>query len=180
MKINLSVAALIAVMAATFASGLASAETIKVFALGASNTNGKGVGSAEAWPAQLERMLRSKGYDVNIRVNAINGDTSSGILSRTSSIPEGTQVVVFDTGGDNDRLQGRSEGEIQANRVRIMSAIRAHGAAPIFAPYKRVIGPQRIGGAGYQADEIHLTAQSHAKMAAYLLPQVISAAKKKK
>ena len=157
--------------------GAANAKTIKVFALGASNTNGKGVGSDEAWPAQLERMLRAKGYEVTLGISAINGDTSAGVLSRTSSIPEGTQVVVFDTGGDNDRLRGLAPGDTKANRVRIESAIRAHHAVPIQAPYKTLIGPQRSGGAGYQADGIHLTAQSHARIAAYLLPKVIAAAK---
>ena len=156
--------------------GAASAKTIKVFALGASNTNGKGVGFDEAWPAQLERMLRAKGYEVTVKVNAINGDTSAGVLSRASSIPEGTQVVVFDTGGDNDRLRGASPGETKANRV-IESAIRSHHAVPIQAPYIALFGPQRSGGAGYQADGIHLTARSHARIAAYLLPKVIAAAK---
>ncbi len=156
--------------------GIADAATIKVFALGASNTNGKGVGASEAWPAQLERMLRAKGYDATVTVNAINGDTSAGILRRTSSIPAGTQVVVFDTGGDNDRLRGLG-GQTHANKAQIVSAIRAHGAAAIQAPYINLIGPQRSGGAGYQPDGIHLTAQSHQRLAAYLLPRVIAAAK---
>jgi acyl-CoA thioesterase-1 len=164
-------------IAAAMSGGSAVAKTIKVFALGASNTNGKGVGYDEAWPAQLERMLRAKGYDATVKVNALNGDTSAGILGRASSIPEGTQVVVFDTGGDNDRLRGTSQAETAANRGRIESAIRAHHAVPIWAPYKTIIGPQRSGGSGYQADGIHLTAQSHARMAAYLVPKVIAAAK---
>lgn len=180
MKTNSKVAALLSVLIVTLASGLAHAETIKVFALGASNTNGKGVGSSEAWPAQLERMLRAKGYDATVGVSAVNGDTSSGVLSRTSNISTGTQVVVFDTGGDNDRLRGRSEGEINANKAQIIRAIRARGAKPVVAAYGKVIGPQRRGGAGYQADEIHLTAQSHARMAAWLLPQVIAGVKRKK
>jgi acyl-CoA thioesterase-1 len=157
--------------------GIAQAKDIRVYALGASNTNGKGVGTARAWPAQLERMLRAKGYDATVTVSAINGDTSEGVLSRASGIPQGTQVVVFDTGGDNDRLRGRSEGQINATRARIVAAIRAHHAVAIQAPYRRLVGPQRSGGAGYQADGIHLTAASHARVAAYLLPKVIAAAK---
>ena len=157
--------------------GVANAKSMRVFALGASNTNGRGVGADEAWPAQLERMLRARGYEVTFGISAINGDTSAGVLSRTSAIPDGTQVVVFDTGGDNDRLRGFAPGETKANRMKIESAIRAHHAVPIQAPYKTLIGPQRSGGAGYQADGIHLTAQSHARIAAYLLPKVIAAAK---
>lgn len=158
--------------------GTVEAKSIKVFALGASNTNGKGVGSSEAWPAQLERMLRDKGYDATVGVSAINGDTSAGVLNRASGIPQGTQVVVFDIGSDNDRLRGGSESEINANKARIAAAIRQHGAVPIQAPYRSLIGPQRSAAAGYQADGIHLTAASHARVAAYLLPRVIAAAGK--
>jgi acyl-CoA thioesterase-1 len=169
------IAAAITLCMVTFANA-GDSKTIKVFAVGASNTNGKGVSSDQAWPAVLERMLRAKGYDATVTVSAVNGDTSAGVLSRASSIPAGTQVVVFDTGGDNDRLRGISEAEINANRSQIIAVARAHGATAIQAPYKKIIGPQRSGGAGYQADGIHLTASSHARIAAYLLPQVIAAA----
>lgn len=155
---------------------VANAKEIKVFALGASNTNGKGVSASQAWPAQLERMLRAKGYEATVTVDAINGDTSAGVLSRASRIPPGTQVVVFDTGGDNDKLRGMA-GDTNANRDRIAGAIRSHGAVPIQAPYRKLIGPQRSGGAGYQPDGIHLTAASHEKVAAYLLSRVIAATK---
>jgi acyl-CoA thioesterase-1 len=165
-----------AVLVCMSISGAAHAKEIKVLALGASNTNGKGVAASQAWPAQLERMLRAKGYDATVTVNAINGDTSAGVLSRTQSIPAGTRVVVFDTGGDNDRLRGLG-GETHANREKIAAAIRAHGAVPIQAPYLKLIGPQRSGGAGYQPDGIHLTPASHEKIAAYLLPRVIAAAR---
>jgi acyl-CoA thioesterase-1 len=171
------IAAAISLCMVTFANAT-DAKSIKVFAVGASNTNGKGVGADQAWPAVLERMLRAKGYDATVTVSAVNGDTSAGVLSRANSIPAGTQVVVFDTGADNDRLRGISEAAINANREQIIGVARAHGATAIQAVYRKVIGPQHSGGAGYQADEIHLTESSHAKMAAYLLPQVIAAAKR--
>ncbi len=171
------IAAAITFCMVTFASAT-DAKSIRIFAVGASNTNGKGVGSDQAWPAVLERMLRAKGYDATVTVSAVNGDTSAGVLSRANSIPAGTQVVVFDTGGDNDRLQGISDAQIDANRAQIVGVARAHGATAIQAAYKKIIGPQRSGGAGYQADEIHLTASSHARVASYLLPQVIAAAKR--
>ena len=172
MRFRIGLLAAICMMAL---GGVAEAKSISIFALGASNTNGTGVGSSEAWPAQLERMLRARGYDVVMSVSAINGDTSEGVLARAGGIPAGTQVVVFDTGGDNDRLRGRSEGMINATKAQLIAAIRAHGAVPIQAQYQSWIGPQRSGGAGYQEDGIHLTPASHARVAAYLLPKVISA-----
>jgi acyl-CoA thioesterase I len=159
----------------TFA-GATDAKSIKVFAVGASNTNGKGVGSDQAWPAVLERMLRAEGYDATVTVSAIDGDTSAGILKRANAVPAGTQVVVFDTGGDNDRKRGISEAQTSANRAQIIDVARAHGATAIQAGYRMIIGPQHSGGPGYQADQIHLTASSHTKVAAYLLPQVIAGA----
>jgi acyl-CoA thioesterase-1 len=158
---------LLAAMLASVAT--ARAETVKIVALGASNTNGRGVGASEAWPAQLAGMLTAKGYDVSMTVDTVNGDTSSGILSRADLIPAGTQVVLFDTGGDNDRKKGVSDDERQGNIAAIASRIRAHGAIPIKVSYL-AIGPSMR-----QSDGIHLTPAGHARIAAQLVPQVIAA-----
>ena len=162
------------------ASHAASPATIRILALGASNTNGVGVSTPQAWPAQLERMLRAKGYDATVTVNAINGQTSAEVLARASEIPPGTQVVVFDNGGDNDRKHGISTAETSANVARIVATIRAHGAIPIRAPYKGVVGQMNVGGSGYQGDGHHLTAQSHARVAAALVPRVLAAVKQRR
>jgi acyl-CoA thioesterase-1 len=147
----------------------ARAETLNIVALGASNTAGRGVGASTAWPAQLAGMLTAKGYQVNMTVNAVNGDTSSGILSRADAIPAGTQVVLYDTGASNDRNKGVSDAERSANIATIASRIRAHGATPIMVSYL-AIGPDLR-----QSDGIHLTAAGHARIAAQLVPQVIAA-----
>ena len=47
-----------------------SADAATVVALGASNTYGKGVQRDQAYPAQLEAVLRSRGYSVNQRFRA--------------------------------------------------------------------------------------------------------------
>lgn len=159
----------------------ASAESIRIVALGASNTNGVGVGASAAWPAQLERLLRAKGYDVQMSVDAVNGQDSGQILARTSgAIVPGTQVVVFDNGGDNDRRHGLSMAQTNANVARIMATIRAHHAVAIRAPYRKVAGEMYGHNGGYQMDGHHMTAQSHARVAAALLPRVIAAAHMRK
>ena len=160
----------------------AQAESIRILALGASNTNGAGLASSsEAWPARLETMLRAKGYDVSISVNAINGQTSEQILNRgQSAIASGTKVVIYDSGGDNDRIKGLSSGQTQANVAQTAAMIRAHGAVAIRADYIRVAGPQHANSPDYQPGGIHLTAASHARVAASLLPQVIAAIGKRK
>ena len=45
---------------------LATADEIKIVALGASQTNGKGVSNSDAYPAQLERILKAEGYAVSV------------------------------------------------------------------------------------------------------------------
>jgi acyl-CoA thioesterase I len=63
------------------------AETL-IVALGASNVAGKGVSSAQAWPAQLEGMLRAKGNDAYIKNAGKSGDTTAGMLHRlTFAVP---------------------------------------------------------------------------------------------
>ncbi|HWG04159.1 MAG TPA: hypothetical protein VG271_04010, partial [Beijerinckiaceae bacterium] len=74
-----------------------------------------------------------------------------------------------------DRLKGFSPSQTHANVAQIAAMIRAHGATPVRADYIRVAGPQRSNSPNYQPDGIHLTAASHARLAASLLPQVIAA-----
>jgi acyl-CoA thioesterase I len=72
----------------------------QIVAFGASNVAGAGVESGQAWPAQLEALLREKGYNVNVINAGITGDTTTHMLERVdSSIPNGTKIVVLDIGG---------------------------------------------------------------------------------
>lgn len=145
------------------------ADTIMIVAFGASNTAGKGVSSSEAWPAQLESMLKARGYDVSMTVEDLIGDTSAGILSRTDSIPAGTKVVLYDTGRSNDRKAGVADAVREANIAGIASEIRARGATPIMVSYMGTPPSLR------QSDGIHLTPAAHARIAAQLLSKVIAA-----
>jgi acyl-CoA thioesterase I len=82
--------------------GVAAAKSINIMVIGASNANGKGVSYSESWPAILESMLKSKGYDAHVTVHATNGLTSTQIISYTSSISAGIQIVIFDAGISNE------------------------------------------------------------------------------
>ena len=168
---NLAGLRLFAFLTIGFLSGFvpASGHAASIVALGASNTAGQGVGADQAWPAQLERLLRAKGYDVTMSVSAIPGDTSAGILSRVdSAVPAGTKAVVFDSGASNDRRRGVSPSETMANIAQIKARIRAHGAVPIMTSY---------GGIPTQ-DGVHSTVAGHQMLAARALPQVMQALRK--
>jgi acyl-CoA thioesterase-1 len=115
------------------AAAPAKSETIKIVALGASNVTGVGVSSDQAWPAQLERMLRAKGYDVSVSVVAANGLSSAGILGSADAAATGARIVIFGNGGANDKKKGLSD-STAANTAQIRATIRAHGAVAIQIP----------------------------------------------
>lgn len=174
-------AAVLFATAAFLMTVVARADTVRVVVLGASNAAGSAVGSSAAWPAQLESMLRAKGYDVSVSVQAARGATSAQIVSQAGSIPSGTRVVVFDVGGGNDRDQGVSAAGSAANRAQIEARIRAAGAKPVFVSYPAIVGAQSANSAAWIAGDPHhhITAQSHQRVAAAILPRVVAAIGKK-
>ncbi|HMF67601.1 MAG TPA: GDSL-type esterase/lipase family protein [Phyllobacterium sp.] len=149
--------------------GAAYSASAQVVALGASNTEGRGVGSSEAFPAQLERMLNAKGSSTQVRNAGIFGDTTSGMLSRlSSSVPEGTKIVILQFGG-NDFRQGISPAARQANIASIQRQLRARGIKTVQAD-GFVKAALRSGLA--QGDRVHLTAAGHQRVAAQLMGSI--------
>jgi lysophospholipase L1-like esterase len=79
---SLASARLPALMMLCLAPGVAAPAQTLIVAFGACNVSGKGVWPWEAWPAQLEVMLKAKGYNVHIKNACRAGDTTSGMLHR--------------------------------------------------------------------------------------------------
>ncbi len=160
----------------------AHAETTRIVAIGASNTSGYAVGASNAYPAVLERLLKAKGYDVNVVNAGVTAETSAGTLSRVdSAVSPGTKIVIYDVGGGNDRDSGAGGGTA-ANTAQIAARIRARGAIAINASKASVVGSETGNPSAWiQGDpHHHITAQSQAKLAASLVPKVIAAIGKKK
>jgi acyl-CoA thioesterase I len=157
--------ALLCVMALFATADLAKAEPVRIVVIGASNAAGTAVGSSAAWPAQLENMLRAKGYDVSMSVRAVAGAGSAQVLAQAASIPSGTAVVVYDMGRGNDRDAGASPEAMRANRAQIEARIRAAGAKPVAVNYTSILGPE--GSSAWIAGDRHhhFTAQSHRRVA---------------
>ncbi len=79
---------------------------LKLVALGDSLTAGYRLPAEAAFPAVLERVLKAKGYRVEIANAGVSGDTSTGGLDRLDwSVPDGTQGVILELGA-NDMLRG--------------------------------------------------------------------------
>jgi acyl-CoA thioesterase I len=163
-------------LACTGTIGGASGACAQVVAFGASITWGKGVSVQEAYPARLEAMLRSKGVNVTVVNQGINGDTLQNMQSRMDrAVPQATRVVILQVGAPNAR-QGKEEGGNFKSKVSsLRRRLEARGIRVII-----VGGIRRIPGMSadlIQRDGIHPTAEGQAVLAEWLLPQVIHALK---
>jgi acyl-CoA thioesterase I len=150
--------------------GVAGSAQAQIVALGASNVAGRGVGSSEAFPAQLERMLAGRGYNVRVANAGVSGDTNSGMLGRLDqAVPDGTRIVLLGAIGGAFNARRLGQGDQKAQFASIVARLRARGIKII------PVTGSGIGRKYLQPDGIHLTAAGHALLAAQLLPSVIQA-----
>jgi acyl-CoA thioesterase I len=152
------------VFLAALSLGVGSADAATIVALGASNTYGKGVARNQAYPAQLEAILRAKGLNVRVVNAGINGDTTEGMLQRLDrAVPNGTRAVILQPGG-NDRRKGSPD-----RTADIQSRLSARGIAVIMLPNGM------LGGLPHQPDGQHLTPEGYHMLAEQLASQVSGA-----
>jgi acyl-CoA thioesterase-1 len=143
---------------------VASAYAATVVALGASNTYGKGVARNEAFPAQLEAILRAKGLSVRVLNAGINADTTEGMLRRLDhAVPNGVSAVILQPGG-NDGRKGRPD-----RTAEIQSRLRARNISVIMLPNNA------FKGLPHQPDGKHLTPEGYRMIAESLASQVAGA-----
>jgi acyl-CoA thioesterase-1 len=143
-----------------FAATPAGAAT--VVALGASNTYGKGVARNQAYPAQLEAILRARGLNVRMVNAGINGDTTEGMLRRLDrAVPNGTSAVILQPGG-NDGRKGSPD-----RTAEIRSRLSARNIPVIMLPNNV------SKGLPHQPDGQHLTPEGYHMIAEYLVSQVM-------
>jgi acyl-CoA thioesterase I len=136
----------------------------QIVALGASNVEGYGVNASEAWPAQLESMLRAKGSSAHITNAGVFGDTTAQVLARLSTaVPDGTKVVILGIGAFNDVRTGGSADVAQANIVAIKRQLAGRGIRVVdaFGTMSAVMHQPGM----LQADHVHLTAEGHRRVA---------------
>ena len=154
----------LAILAGISHLAITSVDAATVVALGASNTYGKGVARSQAFPAQLEAILRAKGLAIRVVNAGINGDTTEGMLRRLDRVaPNGTSVVILQPGG-NDRRKGSPD-----RTAEIQSRLSARGIPVIMLPNTVFKGlPQ-------QPDGQHLTPEGYHMIAELLASQVTGA-----
>jgi acyl-CoA thioesterase I len=151
----------LSILAAIFIFASAPAGAATIVALGASNTYGKGVARNQAYPAQLEAILRAKGANVRVVNAGINGDTTEGMLQRLDRVvPNGTSAVILQPGG-NDRRKGSPD-----RTSEIQSRLRARGIPVI------MIANGTFRGLPHQPDGQHLTPEGYHMLAEHVASQV--------
>lgn len=145
-----------------------SADAATIVALGASNTFGKGVARNQAYPAQLEALLRARGHDARVVNAGVNGETTGAMLRRLDQVvPKGTSVVILQPGG-NDRRKG-TEADRAASIAEIQSQLKGRGIRLI------MLENNMLHGLPHQPDGQHLTPEGYRMLAESLAAQVASA-----
>lgn len=142
------------------------AEVIRIVAIGASNTNGKGVKRFTAWPAQLQTMLRAKGFNAQVVVNAVNGSTTSQMRARLKgAATPGTRIAILSIPLTNDR---RRKVDTHGNIASMRATLEKLGIKIIIVARPHVWAEHQL-----QKDRIHFTVAGHKTVATKLLPAVI-------
>ena len=102
-----------------------------ILTIGDSMTAGYGVDGESAYPAQLEKELKKRGYDYRVVNQGVTGSTTTQALSRlTRGLALQPEIVIIQLGG-NDVSQGIPRSVAREN-VRLMIERFKPGGAKIF------------------------------------------------
>jgi acyl-CoA thioesterase-1 len=167
------------------ASSTASARPVRIVAFGDSMTAGWLVPRAQAYPAQLQALLRKKGYDVVVTNAGINGGTTrDALLHFDEAIAPGTDIAIVEF-GTNDLRQRASMNTVGSRLTEIIRALRERkievlviglGSLKLdeIARAEKVAYAQwSLPPGKYRArDHAHYNAQGYAIVVARMLPQV--------
>jgi acyl-CoA thioesterase I len=150
--------------------GLVAVAEAQVVALGASNTRGMGVAFEEAYPAQLDAMLRAKGYRGHVLNAGISGDTTAGMLARLdSAVSPDTRVVILQPGANDLRRRGSGPVARDANVDHIVSRLSARGIQVVMLNNDML---HAVPDKYRQADWGHLTPEGYRLLASWLVLKV--------
>ncbi len=120
----------------------AAERTIKIVALGDSLTAGYQLPAQDAFPVQLERALKAKGFAVDVANAGVSGDTSSGGLSRLDwSVPDGTDAVILELGA-NDMLRAVDPKVTREALTEIVRRLKARGIEVLLCG---MLAPRNLG-----------------------------------
>lgn len=102
-----------------------------IVALGDSLTSGKGLDEDEAYPAVLERMLKSAGLHFTVKNHGVSGDTAADAVRRLDAALGGSPAIMIVALGANDGLRGVPVAEVRRNLETIIEAAQARGISVV-------------------------------------------------
>ena len=150
----------------------AQSATLRIVALGASNTEGFGVSTWEAYPARLQALLKARGIDAAVINAGMSGDTTAGMLARLDAfLLDGTHLLILQP-GTNDTRYAISAAETAGNIARITQRLEERGIKLIIIE-NAFLGT--LPDTEMQSDGIHYTPKGYAILAERLLPRVLGA-----
>jgi acyl-CoA thioesterase I len=136
---------------ATAALCAASAQPLKILALGDSLTAGYGLATDEGFTAQLGRALKDAGVDAQVINAGVSGDTAAGGLARLDwALGADPAVVIVELGG-NDALRGLDPAATKASLDAIITRLQKQNRAVLLAG---MLAPPNMGadyGASFSA-----------------------------
>ena len=146
-----------------------------IVALGTSNSAGRGLPQSQSYPAQLQALLRGKGYDVRVINMGVNGDSTAGILARVKSVPEGTRLVLVEYARGNEVRHNVTN--TAANMAAIQSQLAARNikSIDITGVFRLAISRAGLAGNMISAGGPHLNAAAYGEVARQVLPDAEAA-----
>jgi acyl-CoA thioesterase-1 len=143
-----------AVFVASFVAGInviasadsALAKSVRIVAFGDSLSAGYQLVESDAFPAQLERLLRSRGHQVDVLNAGVSGDTTSAALDRLEwAVPAEADIVIVEIGA-NDALRGLDPKLARANLEKIVTTLTSRGQTVVIAGMAapRNLGPDYV------------------------------------
>ncbi len=165
--------------------GTAHARPIHIVAFGDSATSGWLIPRKDAYPAQLQAVLRKKGYDVVVKNEGVPGDTTRGALHRfDAAIDPDTDIAIVEFGTNDLRAHVPAK-RMRANLAEIVRSLRKRGIEVLLVglgsldlgsvaraegvPYAQ----WKLPRGKYRArDHAHFNAQGYAIVIARMLPQL--------
>jgi acyl-CoA thioesterase I len=167
------------------APAAAYARPVHIVAFGDSATFGWLVKRDEAYPAQLQALLRKKGYDVSVTNAGVAGDTTAGALRRfDDAIAPGTDIALVEF-GTNDLRMHVPPARMRANLSEIVRSLRKRRVGVLLIGLGRLdlsdvarangvaYAQWRLPPGKYRArDRAHFNAQGYAIVINRMLPQI--------
>lgn len=117
---------------------------IRLVAFGDSLSAGYQLKASDAFPAQLERALQSKGLNVTVVNAGVSGDTTAAGLARLAwAVDKSADAVILELGA-NDALRGLDPARARENLDKILTGIKSGGSEVLIAGMR---APQNLGPA---------------------------------